>query len=181
MIITEGQYREIIIPASQETEFLQLERGAEARVYIEGALRVRLEARLSGEDSCLEIYGNYRGNGNDNQDVVLNVIQDAKATVCNIRFRVALEDSACSRFDGLIRMTERAADSHARLSYRGILLSEQSRAMPTPRLEILTKRICSASHEASIGTIDPQQLFYLQSRGLSRKEAERLIIDAFLM
>lgn len=181
MIISKGQKIEIEIPKKQDVEVIELKQGAHACIMIIGMRTLRLDVVLSGEDAVLEINGTFRGNADKEQNVVLRIIQDAPRTLCNIRFRVALEDLACSRFDGLIRMTERATDSRARLSYRGILLSKQSRAMPTPRLEVLTKRVASAFHEASIGTIDPQQLFYLQSRGLSRKEAERLIIDAFLI
>lgn len=181
MIIERSKKIEIIIPTDQESERIELEEGAEARVIIDGARKLRFDAILSGENAVLEINGVFVGNTDEEQDIILNIAQDAPRTVCNIRFRTALDGASMSRFDGLIRMTERAADSHARLSYRGILLSKQSRAMPTPRLEILTKRVASASHEASVGTIDPQRLFYLQSRGLSRKEAEQLIIDGFLI
>ena len=180
MIVGKGQKIEIEIAEKQEAETIELKEGAHAHITIIGARTLRLDVVLSEEGAVLEINGIFRGNADEEQNVILHIVQDAPYTSCNVRFRVALKDSARSRFDGLIRMTERATDSHARLSYRGILLSKQSRAMPTPRLEILTKRIASASHEASIGTIDPQQLFYLQSRGVSRKEAERLIVDAFL-
>lgn len=181
MIISKGQKVNIEIARKQGTETIELQEGAYAHITIAGMQTLRLNALLSGENAVLEINGTFAGNADEEQNIILHIVQDALRTSCNVRFRAALEDSACSRFDGLIRMTERAADSHARLSYRGILLSKQSRAMPTPRLEVLTKRVASAFHEASIGTIDPQQLFYLQSRGLSHKEAKRLIIDAFLM
>lgn len=169
-----------MIPADRESETIELRQGSEVRVVIDGARKLRLDAVLSGEDARLEIVGAFSGKADEEQRIVLAVVQDAARTNCNVRFRSVLDESSSSRFDGLIRMTERAVDGRARLSYRGMLLSKQARAMPTPRLEVLTKRVASAAHEAAVGTIDAQQLFYLQSRGLSRKKAEQLIIDGFL-
>ncbi|MDP3770439.1 MAG: SufD family Fe-S cluster assembly protein [Candidatus Sungbacteria bacterium] len=180
MIITEGEHREIIIPAAQETEFLQLERGAQVRVLIEGNSRLRLDAHLAGEGARLDVQGTYLGRGSHSQDVALCVIQDAKATICNIRFRATLEDSARSRFDGLIRMTERAINASASLSYRALLVSKHASAVPIPRLEVLTKQVMRASHEAAVGTIDPHQLFYMQTRGLCLADAKQLLIKGFL-
>lgn len=180
MILHKGEKIDIEIPFCRDADTIELKKSAHGRIMINGRRTFRLDAILAEEGAMLEIVGTFAGAGEDEQNIFLNIVQDAPRTSCNVRFRAALDGASVSRFDGLIRMTERAIDSHARLSYRGILLSKQSRAMPTPRLEILTKRVASASHEASVGTIDPQQLFYLQSRGLSYQEAQQLIIDGFL-
>ena len=180
MIINEGQHIKFCIAPGQELEMIELKKESHACVTVHGKRMLRLDVLLSGEGALFEVVGTFAGTADEEQNIILNIVQDAPRTSCDVRFRTALDGASVSRFDGLIRMTERACDSHARLSYRSMLLSKQSRAMPTPRLEILTKRVASASHEASVGTIDPQQLFYLQSRGLSRKEAWQLIIDGFL-
>lgn len=180
MILDEGQKIEFAIPPEQESETIELKKEAYARVIAHGKRMLRFDAFLSGEGAVLEIIGIFAGTGEYEQNILLNIVQDAPRTSCNVRFRTALDGASVSRFDGLIRMTERAIDSHARLSYRSLLLSKQSRAMPTPRLEILTKRVASASHEVAVGTIDPQQLFYLQSRGLPHQEAKNILIKGFL-
>lgn len=179
MIINEGENIEIVIPVDRDAETIELKKDACGRIVINGSRKLHFNAMLSGEDAMLEITGTFVGTADEEQNIILNIVQDAPHTSCNVRFRTALDGASVSRFDGLIRMTERAIDSHARLSYRSMLLSKQSRAMPTPRLEILTKRVASASHEASVGTIDLQQLFYLQSRGLSSQEAKNLLIKGF--
>jgi len=159
---------------------IELEEGAEARVVVDGARKLRLDAILSGDDARLEIVGIFSGKADEVQDVVLAVVQDALRTHCNIRMRCVLDESSSSVFDGLIRMTEKAVDGRARLSYRGMLLSKHARAMPTPRLEVFTKRVAAATHEAAVGTIRSDELFYLRSRGLSMGEAKRLITAGFL-
>lgn len=180
MIITKGQKIEIIIPTDQESEMIELEEGADVRVIVDGARKLRLDVILSGEDARLEVVGAFFGKADEEQHVTLAVVQNAARTNCNVRFRSVLDESSSSVFDGLIRMTDRAVDGRARLSYRGMLLSKRARAMPTPRLEVLTKRVASASHEAAVGTIDSQQLFYLQSRGILKKNAKLLLVEGFL-
>ena len=60
-----------------------------------------------------------------------------------------------------------------------LLLSESARAKATPQLEIKTDEV-RASHSATVGQVDQEQLFYLQARGLSSKEAKATIVRAFL-
>ncbi len=180
MIIGEGQKIEIIIPFDQDAQMIELKKGAYGRIVINGSRKLRLDAMLSGEGAILDIVGTFAGKGEEEQNILLSIIQDAPHTSCDVRMRSVLDHASVSRFDGLIRMTENAANARARLSYRGMLLSRQSRALPTPRLEVLTKQVTSASHEAAVGTIDPQQLFYLQSRGLAVQEAKDLIAMGFL-
>jgi len=62
---------------------------------------------------------------------------------------------------------------------RNILLSETARAHSVPNLEILTNDPTRCGHAASVGPVDEDQLFYLMSRGISRKEAERLVVFGF--
>ncbi len=180
MIVTKGQKIEIIIPADREVETIELEEGSDTRVIIDGARKLRLDVVLSGEDARLEITGAFCGKADEEQNIILAVVQDAARTNCNIRLRCVLDGSSFSIFDGLIRMTDRAVDARARLSYRGMLLSKRARAMPTPRLEVLTKRVASAAHEAAVGAMNTDDLFYLRSRGLSSGEAKRLITAGFL-
>ena len=80
----------------------------------------------------------------------------------------------------MIRVEEAAKDSRGYLSYHALLLSPDARAKPIPRLEVLTKEVASLGHAASVGKIDAEQLFYLQSRGLSRDEAKKVIVGGFL-
>ena len=179
--IKEGQEVELVISPSQETEEIEVAAGGYVRVRLDGPRKLRLQARLTGERAKIAIFGSFAGTGDDVQDLEICVVQDAPNSTCDIRFRSALKDRAYSRFDGLIRMTANAKEAHARLSYRNLLLSKESRALPTPRLEVLTKEVASASHEAAVGTINAEQLFYLQSRGLSSDEAKDLIVKGFLL
>ena len=180
MIVDEGQNIEYAVPPDQRSETIEVRKNAHVRVRIDGKRILSLSAVLSGEDALLEIAGVFAGTKQDEQNILLNVVQDAPRTSCTVRFRSVLDHASISRVDGLIRMTERAIDAHAKFSYRGMLLSPQGRCLPTPRLEVLTKQVASASHEAAVGVIDAVQMFYLQSRGISAQEAKLLITKGFL-
>ena len=72
-----------------------------------------------------------------------------------------------------------AVGAEAFLRFKVLLLGENARAEVDPELEILCNQV-KASHAASVGQIDEEQLFYLMSRGLSKQDAVKLIVEAFL-
>lgn len=180
IVVRPEEVREIRIAPEILAEQIEVQRDGRLTVFIGQNPKLELEVILSGEDSSLNIIGTFRGVGSDMQDIILRVFQRAARTDCRVEFRAALAGSSFSKFDGLVRMEETAAGATGALSYKALLLSEQARAKPIPRLEVLTKEVASASHAASVGSLDPQQLFYMQSRGLSREEAENLIVNGFL-
>jgi len=100
-------------------------------------------------------------------------------TRSQIDFKVALTDRARSSYTGLIRIEPGAPRSEAFQVNRNLLLSESSRADSIPELEILTDDV-TCSHGATVAPVDPEQDFYLQSRGLDAREALRLVVEGFL-
>ncbi len=82
-------------------------------------------------------------------------------------------------FEGIGKINKNMKRSIARQSNKGIVLGENSRLEANPLL-LIDEYDVVASHGASIGKIDDEQLYYLMSRGLSLKVAERLIISGFL-
>lgn len=155
------------------------ERGS-ATLCIEGAGKARLEVALAGREASLRVIGRFEGRGDERQEVEIRIVQSAPKTTARVDFRAALHDASFSSFDGLIRVEEGAAESSGFLAYKALLLSPSAKAKPIPRLEVLTKDVASLGHAASVGKIEPEQLFYLQSRGLSREQAEHLIVEGFL-
>ena len=80
---------------------------------------------------------------------------------------------------GLIKIEKQAILSEAFLRQKVLLVGKGARAVAIPELEIETDEV-KASHAATVGQIDEEQVFYLQSRGLSEDQAKKLIIEAFL-
>jgi Fe-S cluster assembly protein SufD len=97
----------------------------------------------------------------------------------NIDFKAAVTDRARSSYTGLIRIDEKAPVSEAYQENRNLLLSERARVDTIPELEILTDDV-SCSHGATATPLDREQIFYLQSRGLSATEAVRVVVRGFV-
>jgi Fe-S cluster assembly protein SufD len=104
---------------------------------------------------------------------------EAVKTFSNLDFKVALTHAARSAYTGMIRIAPHAAGSQAYQENRNLLLSHDARAESIPELEILTDDV-RCSHGATVAPIDPEQLFYLNSRGLPNLQATRVIVYGFL-
>ncbi|MFO7654169.1 MAG: Fe-S cluster assembly protein SufD [Candidatus Krumholzibacteriia bacterium] len=100
-------------------------------------------------------------------------------TWSNIDYKVALTGRSRSVYTGLIRIEEGAPQSEAYQENRNLLLSDRCRADAIPELEILTDDV-SCSHGATATPVDPEQLFYLESRGIDPDTALRLVVRGFL-
>jgi len=97
----------------------------------------------------------------------------------DIDFKSVGADRSRSSYTGLIRIEEEARVSEAYQVNRNLLLSQKSHADAIPELEILNEEV-SCSHGTTVGPVDQDQLFYLQSRGMSPDEAVRLVVRGFL-
>ncbi|WP_348663569.1 Fe-S cluster assembly protein SufD [Chlamydia vaughanii] len=82
-------------------------------------------------------------------------------------------------FEGSINVSSRGIFSDAYQKHDTLLLSDNASVTTFPRLEILTDDV-KASHGATVGPLDPQQIFYMQSRGMTREEAQKKLIQGFL-
>ena len=93
-------------------------------------------------------------------------------------FKGALRDEATAVWRGMIRVEKDAQKTNAYQECRNLMLSPTTHAVPIPGLEILANDV-RCTHGATVGRVNREDLFYLQSRGLPRHEAERLIVRGF--
>jgi Fe-S cluster assembly protein SufD len=117
----------------------------------------------------------------DDQKIDINSIQDllASHTTSDLLYLSALYDQAHSAFYGLTRVRPEAKQTSSYQECRNMLLSPNAGAEPIPVLEIETNDILRCGHGATAGAIDPIQMFYAQTRGLTADEAERMIVRGF--
>lgn len=99
-------------------------------------------------------------------------------TTSDLLIKGCLKDRARSVYQGLIQVAVDAQRTNAYQANRNLLLSEQARADSIPGLEILANDV-RCTHGATIGHVDPEQMYYLLSRGLPEVDARRLIVEAF--
>ncbi|MGB0757503.1 MAG: SufB/SufD family protein [Patescibacteria group bacterium] len=103
----------------------------------------------------------------------------AKHTTADVVVKSVGRNRANVKIDGWIDIGKKALDTNSYLQQDVLLLSEKANVRAVPNLEILNNDVV-ASHGATLGMVDEQQLRYLQSRGLSKKLAEKVIIKGFL-
>jgi Fe-S cluster assembly protein SufD len=96
-----------------------------------------------------------------------------------VEVRGVVENGARVRVKGLIKIEKQAQDTDSFLSMKILLMDKQSGATAEPELEILANKV-KASHSASVGKIDEEQLFYLSSRGIIGQEAKEMIVKGFI-
>lgn len=134
---------------------------------------------LTGANAEADIAGAFAVEGSDKADVTIIIHHQAPHTRANTTLRGVARDQAQVRFVGRIIIDEDCGDTNSFLTERILLLSDQAKAEAVPDLEIKTDDV-KCSHAASISRIPEEHLFYLMSRGISRREAEELIIEGFL-
>lgn len=119
------------------------------------------------------------GRGTQTQNFTTNVIHFGKNSDGQILTHGVMKDAATSIFNGVTKIEHGATKSNGEQTERVLMLSEKARGDANPIL-LIDEDDVTAGHAASVGKIDPLQMFYLMSRGISRHEAERLIIHGFL-
>jgi len=142
--------------------------------------RLRVEAMLEGPGSSADLKGLFFGTGDQAFD--FRTLQDhiGPHTTSDLLFKGALRDRAKSVYVGVVRVEAAARGSSSNQANRNLLLSEKARATSEPILEILNNDILRCSHGATVGPVDPEHLFYLESRGIPRPIAERMLVQGFL-
>ena len=144
-----------------------------------GVVKMDLGAVLAERGARSELVGFVLGEGDQHMDHHTVHHHTAPRTWSNIDFKVALTGRARSAYTGLIRIETSAPGTEAYQENRNLLLSESARAETIPELEILTDDV-QCTHGATVAPLDPEQVFYLESRGVPGDEAERLIVRGFL-
>ncbi|HJV18160.1 MAG TPA: Fe-S cluster assembly protein SufD [Bacillales bacterium] len=119
------------------------------------------------------------GRGEQTQNFTTKVVHYGKHTEGYILKHGVMKDSATAIFNGIGKIEHGAAKSNAEQESRVLMLSDKARGDANPML-LIDEDDVMAGHAASVGRVDPVQLYYLMSRGIRKEEAERLIIHGFL-
>ncbi len=140
--------------------------------------KVRIQNDLAGQGATSRVTGAYFTDGEQHLDYDTFQEHIAPNTTSDFAFKGALRDKSTAVWRGMIRVERDAQKTNAYQENRNLMLSPTTHAVPIPGLEILANDV-RCTHGATVGRVDREQLFYLMSRGLSRSEAERLIVRGF--
>lgn len=138
-----------------------------------------IEARLIGEGASLHIVGIFLGSGDSRLVFNTTVIHEAPKTKSVTSLRGVFRDRTEFNNDGLITIQKGAKGADGYFSSK-ILLFDSASGRSVPSLEIDENEL-KAGHASTVGRPDPLLLFYLQSRGLTEKEATTLLIAGFFV
>ncbi|HET7648544.1 MAG TPA: Fe-S cluster assembly protein SufD [Gaiellaceae bacterium] len=140
--------------------------------------KVWIENDLVGQGATSRVTGAYFADGEQHLDYDTFQEHAAPSTESDFAFKGALREKATAVWRGMIRVEEDAQKTNAYQENRNLLLSNEAHADSIPGLEIMANDV-RCTHGATLGRIDREELFYLMARGLSRAEAERLIVRGF--
>jgi Fe-S cluster assembly protein SufD len=141
--------------------------------------RNTVQVVLEGRGSQADLLGIV--DAHEHQHVDFETLQDhsGDATRSDLVIHNALHDRSSTNFTGLIRINKTAHQTESSQEQKNILLSDRAKADSDPKLEILNNDVIRCTHGASVGPVDPESVFYLESRGLDRSTAEQLIVEGF--
>ncbi|MBN8987522.1 MAG: Fe-S cluster assembly protein SufD [Rhizobiales bacterium] len=144
-----------------------------------GVSRYQATIAIAGEGSKVETNGVNLLNGKQHADTTLFMDHAVPNGASREIFRAVVDDRAHSVFQGRIIVRPHAQKTDAKMMTRALLLSDEAEADNKPELEIFADDV-TCGHGATTGALDESLLFYLRARGLSEKEAQALLIQAFV-
>jgi len=177
---------EIWLPSDDDVQLrrmhLALEREAKARIFVLNAApvygRIELEVGLA-EGAEFELFGANIGTGVSTNEIVTNVKHAAPDGRSLQVVRSVLGGKATGSFIGKIEVAHGAQKTDAEQSVKAMLLDRGATANAKPELEIFADDV-KCAHGASVGELDPMQLFYAESRGLDPAGARALLLEGFI-
>ncbi len=143
-----------------------------------GLVRRQIFAALAGEGARIALGGLALIDGRRHADTTLEVAHAAPRGQSRELFKHIVADDGVGVFQGKVIVRPGAQKTDGAMKSQAILLSPHAAMNNKPELEILADDVV-CGHGATVGALDPEQVFYLQARGVPRREAEAILLEAF--
>lgn len=141
--------------------------------------RNHIICKFAGEESFARLDGLYIGRGSTHIDNLTELQHDVPRTKSSQIYKGILFDQSRAVFNGKIDIARDAQQTSAQQLSRTLLMSSEAEIDTKPQLKIDADDV-KCSHGATVGQVDSQEIFYLQSRGISRADAEVMLSKAFI-
>ena len=178
---------EIWLPTNDEVQVrrvqIALGESAKARIFVLNNAPVygRIELEISvSEGADFELYGANIGTGISTNEFVTNVKHIGVGGRSRQAIRSVLNGKAVGSYLGRVEVAQGAQQTDAEQSVKAMLLDRGAIANCKPELEIYADDV-KCAHGATVGELDPMQLFYAESRGLDPASARALLLEGFVM
>ena len=180
-------FEEVWLPAADDVQLrrvqLALGEGAKVRIYALNTAPVygRIELEVSLEEGAeFEFYSANIGTGLSTNEIVTNLKHIGEGGRSRQVVRSVLNGKAVGSYLGKVEVARGAQKTDAEQSVKAMLLDRGATANCKPELEIFADDV-KCAHGASIGELDPIQLFYAESRGMDPATARALLLEGFVM
>jgi len=147
-------------------------------IPVAGLVRRQIFARLNGEHSTISLGGLSLLRGKEHADTTLVIDHAVPNCVSREFFRHILDHESTGVFQGKVVVRQHAQKTDGGMKSQALMLGDDAIMNNKPELEIFADDVV-CGHGATVGQLDRNQIFYLQARGLSRGEAESLLLEAF--
>lgn len=148
-------------------------------VMNEGNIIADFDSDLVGEGSHAEVKAVAISAGRQTQAIDTRVTNKAPHSIGHILQHGVIRERGTLTFNGIGHILKGAKGADAQQESRVLMLSDKARGDANPIL-LIDENEVTAGHAASVGRVDPEEMYYLMSRGLRKEEAERLVIRGFL-
>lgn len=148
-------------------------------VMNDGNVVADFDSDLVGEGAHSEVKVVAISGGRQTQGIDTRVTNKAPHTIGHILQHGVIRERGTLTFNGIGHILKKAKGADAQQESRVLMLSDQARGDANPIL-LIDENEVTAGHAASVGRVDPEEMYYLMSRGLHKTEAERLVIRGFL-
>jgi Fe-S cluster assembly protein SufD len=190
LVLRPGSKLNYISVQNWSRQFVSLQ--VNSTVAEERSSAVNLSLNFGGRYSRLESVSRLAGAGSRSDMLAVSIggadqefdqrtLQDhlQPNTTSDLLYKNALSSNARTVFSGLIKVERGAHRTDAYQKVRNLLLSDEAEANSMPGLEILADDV-RCTHGATSGQVEPEELFYLQSRGIPERKAKGLVVNGFL-
>jgi len=181
------QFEQIWLPTADDVQVrrvqLALGEGAKVRIFTLNTAPVygRVELEVSLEQGAdFELYASNIGTGLSTNEIVTNVRHLGENGRSRQVVRSVLNGKATGSYLGKVEVARGAQHTDGEQSVKAMLLDRGATANCKPELEIFADDV-KCAHGASVGELDPMQLFYAESRGLDPASARALLLEGFVM
>lgn len=147
-------------------------------VWTSGSEEITVNATLAGRGARLDVVGAFFLTDSDEVKATINITHAAPDTYSNTLIKSVLTERARGGFYGLVKINHGAKNTDTYFREDALLLSKEAKAEAIPSLEIDENEV-KAGHASTVGPVDPEQTFYLESRGITPEEAKRMIVQGY--
>ena len=140
--------------------------------------KTSVEVDLDGDSSETKLVGAFYGHEDQHFDIDSRVWHNGEHTTADLVTRGVIDDHARSVYEGVQNVGRDAWDTSSYQRENTLMLSDESEADASPKL-IINNHDTEASHSATVGQVDEQELFYMKSRGVPEQLAKNMLVEGF--